>query len=209
MRCAIALVVAACGSQPPAPSVIGHQAPPAPRIKQLLEQPLVHRTVRVGGSNSARGIWELKLDGETATLVHTDQSAPGPLTLDDADETPWMVDDTKLWRGPVRREHDFVMKLELASDDDSLYMYCRVQTIEVAVAGSARVHRPDHEGDCDDPGMWSPGKTVHAEALVCHQGRDAPQIDDEGTWLFGVSPGIERAEIVAGCFTSAGLRLAR
>jgi hypothetical protein len=110
--------------------------------------------------------------------------------------------------------------LDLESDVDSLFLRCWNLPIKVAPAGARRVPTPGRNGDCSDPGGWSPAILRRVDALVCGpgEGLDDGQISgldgqagslDETLWRFAPAPGIELVELSDDCFQSTGLRLAK
>ncbi len=211
---AIAIVVGACGAPPAGPLVEHRAAASAPAATDLPRQ-LVHRGVLVGahGGVATRSTWTLTFDEHrtTATLVRTEERAPAPLSLEQADRgAPWTARpaETRTEAGPVRHVGDHLV-LELASPTDSLYLYCWRRALPLAPAGARRIARPGHARDCTDRGMWNTPTTVTLAALVCGQEDAGDEADLETHWQFGAAPGIERIEDSGDCFEWQGLRVAR
>jgi len=216
---AIGLVVAACSSTAPPPIAQNTAAeqpePLAPR------PPLVDRQLDVGtlAPGAVRSTWELSIDGSNATLVETEQEAPGVVTLERADGATWTTASTRVQKAPVRTVGDHIA-LDFATATDSLFLRCWHRSLAVAGAGARRVPTPGVHPDCSDPGAWSPATLTRVDALVCGQGDalDDGQVAgldgqrgsvDETLWRFAPAPGVELVEESDDCFQSTGLRLAR
>jgi hypothetical protein len=219
LRRAAIVLVAACGSAAPPP--LEQRTAPAPP-RPAGPQRFIQRQLSVGtrSVSSSLGIWELTIDGNSATLVETAQQAAGGLTIERADrEARWKTIDTHVERGPAHRVRDH-LALDLESKSDSLWLRCWHRSLAVATAGAHRVARPGHEKDCSDPGEWSPAKMVKIDALVCGQGEglDDGQLAgmdgtagslDETLFRFAPAPGVETVEESDDCLETTGLRLAR
>jgi hypothetical protein len=205
---AIGLLVGACAPAA-APTPIAHRAADHAAVEQ--PRRLLYRHLSVGSHapTAIRTTWELTIDGSRASLVQTEQHAPGPFTIARADrEAKWTTARTHSQEGPLREVGDHIV-LELESAVDSLFLYCWHRAVAVAVAGARRVPRPGHQRDCSDPGTWSPTSTRRVDVLVCGQ-EDAGDFSDlETHWHFAAAPGVELVEEIGDCLQGAGLRLAK
>jgi hypothetical protein len=206
----------------PPPPIEHHAAVEQPRPREE-RKPFVERRLSVGSRapTASRMIWELTIDEKSASLVVTEQEAPGTSTIDRADrEAKWTTTQTYSKQGPLRHVGDH-LALDLESETESLFLRCWRRPIQVAAAGARRVPTPGRKGDCSDRGVWSPATTTQVDALVGGQGDalDDGQVIgidgqhgnplDETLWRFGAAPGIELVEEIHDCFQSTGLRLAK